>query len=201
MKKRLIIIILALVLLGGAGTGVWFISDSFYRQTRKRLEVPFKELNLTVCVGEGNDQLKSTYNVVTVGTETKITYTLEEFALFELKNGEYTVPKDRKEKTEGRILAKNGKIHTVNGKKPPLPMELITLSEFSFQRKYFDNATITENTFEADVTDAQALLGLPEECTNVHLLFYFDENHVYTLYLTYTTAQGNAAELQFSFTY
>ena len=73
MKKRLIIIILALVLLGGAGTGVWFISDSFYRQTRKRLEIPFKELNLTVCVGEGNDQLKSTYNVVTVGTETKIT--------------------------------------------------------------------------------------------------------------------------------
>ena len=201
MKKWGIIIILALVLLGGVGGGVWFISDSFYRETRERLEIPFKELNLTVCVGEGNEQLKSTYNVTSANEQTTIVYTLEEFASFQLKDGAYTTPKNRKEKTQGRILAKNGEIHTVNGKTPPLPMELITLSSLSFQRKYFDNVTITENSFDADVRDAQALLGLPEDCKDVHLLFYFDENHVYTLYLTYTTAQGNAAELQFSFTY
>lgn len=201
MKKWIIIAIVALVLLGGIGAGVIFISDSFYRQTRKRLEVPYKELSLTTTVGEGNEQLKSTYNVSVSGTQTTVIYTLEEFALFEEKNGTYKAPKDRKEKSEGRILAKNGEIHTVNGKKPPIPLELITLSALSFEKKHFDNVTIDENSFDADVKNAQALLGLPEECTNVHLLLYFDETHVHTLYLTYQTAQGNAAELQFSFTY
>lgn len=201
MKKRIIIIILALLLLGGAAAGALLISDSFYRQTRKRLEIPYKELNLTVWVGEGSDQLKSTYNVVSVNEHTTITYTLAEFTSFGLKNGAYTTPKSRIEKTEGRILAKNGEVHTVNGKKPPLPMELITFSNFSFQRRYFDNITITENTFEADVKDAQTLIGLSEDCKDVHLLFYFDETYVHTLYLTYTTAQGNTAQLQFSFTY
>ena len=201
MKKTVIIVILALLLLGGAGTGAWFISDSFYRQTRKRLETPFTQLDLTVCVGEGSDQLRSTYNVTTAETGTTITYTLEELALFELENGEYTAPKSRKTKTEGRILTKSGKVHTVNGKEPPLPIELITLSSLSFQRKCFDNVTITETTFEADVKNAKALLGLPEDCKNVHLLLYFDESYVHTLYLTYKTPQGNAAELQFSLTY
>ena len=45
MKKTVIIVILALLLLGGAGTGIWFISDAFYRQTRQRLEIPFTQLD------------------------------------------------------------------------------------------------------------------------------------------------------------
>ena len=201
MKKCIGILLLVLALLGGAILGTWLFGNSFYAQTRKRLERPFTRSELIVCVEKDGDVLHSAYQALSEDGQTTITYTFEEFSLFEQKDGVYVAPSSRKETAQGSVLIENGQVRTAQGKTPPLSVGLITFADVSFQKQYFENATVTESTFEADVIDAQALPWLPDGCRSVHLKLSFDQTHVQAVHLTFVTAQGSNADLQFSFTY
>ena len=202
MRKWLIIAVIALLLIAGAVVcGILLFGSDFYEQTQERLELPAKQITLTTRVGEGEERLSGSYTVSLAGGRAEISYTFEELALFEMQNGVYVAPSARKVTQKGNMSVENGTVLEANGKQPPLPVPIITLSGLAFEERCFENAVITETTFAGDVKDAGALLGLSADCKNVHLSLVFDEEYVRTVEVTYDTAQGNAAVLQYTLEY
>lgn len=201
MKKCLIAVI-ALLVSGVAVAGaVFLLGGDFYDQTQERLARPAAKIVLTVTLGEGEERLEGTYTTTFAGEKTQVEYTFEELALFEMQNGEYVVPSERKRTVAGKATVEDGKLVASKGKAPSLDANLLTLSALSFEEAYFENAVITDTTFEADVKNTDALIGLSEACKNVRIVLTFDEKCVRTLRLSFDTAQGEAAVLYFTFDY
>ncbi len=201
MKKWLIIVI-AFVLCGGAVAGALLLfGGDFYDAMRERLARPASKIVLTTKVGEGVETLSGSYAVSFENGKAKVEYAFEKFALFELQDGEYVVPTERKQSVTGGAVVVNGEYVVSNGEAPTLAASILTLSGLSFKEEYFENALIADTSFEGDVKDVATLNGLPKDCKNVHLSLTFDEEYVRSLKLTFVTAQGENATLYFTLQY
>ena len=193
---------MVLALVGAAVAGVVFLFDGdFYDQTNERFARPAAKIVLTVSSGEGEECLEGTYTTMFTGEKAEVEYTFEELSLFEIENGEYVVPADRKRTVTGKATVEDGKLVVSTGRAPSFDAKLLTLSALCFEETYFENAVITDTTFEADVKIAEALFGLPQTCKNVRIALAFDEEYIQTLRLTFDTVQGEAAVLLFELYY
>ena len=201
MKKVLIVILVAVLLIGAALTAFLLLSSDFYKQTRDRLEASPKTLILKMSSEVDGECLSATYKTSFFESEAKIEYSFEEFALFELKDGVYVPPTSRVTTELGSILLKKEGPIQEQGKKPPLAVEQIILLQLSFYEEYFADALITETAFEATVKDVSVLPGLLQNCSNVRFCMTFDEEHVNTLTLSYKTASGSNVMMEYTFVY
>ena len=200
MKKALIILIVLTLLFTAFGVTLVKKKD-FYRQMRERFATLGKEMALRVTVTDDGESLKSTYTVEHSDTQVNVAYSFEEYAQFEWQNGAYVVPENRLCEQTGSFVLKNGELTALQGKEPPLDVQLITLSTFDFREECFDNAVIKQKSFEADVVDPMQLFGLLTVCSDMRISLTFDEVHVTQMVLTYNVASGESVTMNFTFTY
>ncbi len=164
-----------------------------YAALNEMLKAHYSEIELTIGTDFGEDTLESTYIITYGEVLTTVTYSVEEFALFEIAHPDA----GGKIVKEGKATIAGENIIVDEGEDIGLSAAIAQLP-FDFREDYFDNAELTGVYLNADVKNAAAFTGSALTCTNMKVWAEFLD-HFRTIKLTYTDGDGNAVSVQYTF--
>ncbi len=169
-------------------------SDS-YDSLDEMMKMHYSQIDVSVTdTFDENSSLKSEYKISDSGESITVTYAVEKFSFFEL-NG--PLP-DFKTTVRGEAVIENGAVVSVNGDEIELPLT-VTKPGFTFKKKYFANAKLTDAYFIADVKEPNRFFDTNISCSNMKVKATFLKVF-HEIRITYTSASGSEVEYKYMFT-
>ena len=164
-----------------------------YNKFNSMLEAGYSKIVITInnTFTDEDVTLTSEYTVRYAQSEMVVNYKVERFSEFTLEHP----ATELKTVYEGSAVIVGGIIS--GGEEVELTADIATLN-FDFNKKYFENVTISETFFAADVADAGSFLGTEIDCTDMHVVAGFDEVFK-SITINYTQGK-NEVEYKYIFT-
>ncbi len=194
MKK--IIFILAAVCAAVCCLGACTKSESdCYDSLDKMMKMSYSQIDVSVTdTFDENTSLTSEYNVSYSEKNITVIYVVEKFSALELDS---PLP-GFKTTIRGEAVIENGVIVSVNGDKVDIPMS-VTKPGFTFKKKYFTDAKLTDAYFIADVKEPNRFFDTNIPCSNMKVKATFLEVF-HDIRITYTSDSGSEVEYKYMFT-
>ncbi len=194
MKKMIFVlaaVCAAVCCLGACGKSE---SDS-YDSLDEMMKMSYSQIDVSVTnTFDENTSLKSEYKVSYSGNSITVTYEVEKFSAFELDG---PLP-GFKTTMKGEAVIENGTIVSVNGDEVDLPATVMKPG-FTFKKKYFADATLTDAYFIADVKEPNRFFDTNIPCSNMKVKATFLEVF-HDIRITYTSERGSEVEYKYLFT-
>lgn len=81
-----------------------------------------------------------------------------------------------------------------------LPLPDVGVSGLHFEKNFFNNIIVSDNAFEADVTNPKGFTGNNSlTCTNMHVVVNFSVSSLYTLVITYVSENNANVTVSYEF--
>ena len=192
------IMLLALTSCGALGAGN---ETAYEKLTRLTSDTEYKKIEVVTKTETADGiLLASVITETKVDNDTRVDYSIQQLAEFELVDGKYVVPEDMIKTYEGMVIVSDGKITGMNGTESPIDFNSYTsCSRFSFKEAFFKAPEITDTTFKAAVIAPVGFLGENIPCSNMYVSVTFADDAVSTLILTYTTSDGSAVTATYNY--
>lgn len=200
LKKILVIAVLAIMLVG---TLCACNHNAIYKKLNGMCEADYTKIKISVTTEMGGDKLTSLYTVGVYSNMTCVDYSIQEFATFDMAMDEDIIiaPEERIKTSTGSIEIKGTSVEQVSGEPIDIDeskLQDITKVNLRFGALYFENATYTNTTFEADVKDPSAFMKAQSlNCTNMKVKVTYLSKFE-SIIITYT-ADGATHTIAYSF--
>ena len=193
------ITLLALTSCGALGAGN---ETAYEKLTRLTSDTEYKKIEVVTKTETADGiLLASVITETKVDNDTRVDYSIQQLAEFELVDGKYVVPEDMIKTYEGMVRISDGAVVGMNGPSDtPIDFSSYTsCSKFSFKEAFFKAPEITDTTFKAAVVSPVGFLGENIPCSNMYVSVTFADDAVSTLILTYTTSDGSAVTATYNY--
>lgn len=193
------ITLLALTSCGALGAGN---ETAYEKLTRLTSDTEYKKIEVVTKTETADGiLLASVITETKVDNDTRVDYSIQQLAEFELVDGKYVVPEDMIKTYEGMVRISDGAVVGMNGPSDtPIDFSSYTsCSRFSFKEAFFKAPEITDTTFKAAVVSPVGFLGENIPCSNMYVSVTFADDAVSTLILTYTTSDGSAVTATYNY--
>ena len=193
------ITLLALTSCGALGAGN---ETAYEKLTRLTSDTEYKKIEVVTKTETADGiLLASVITETKVDNDTRVDYSIQQLAEFELVDGKYVVPEDMIKTYEGMVRISDGAVVGMNGPSDtPIDFSSCTsCPKFSFKEAFFKAPEITDTTFKAAVVSPVGFLGENIPCSNMYVSVTFTDDAVSTLILTYTTSDGSAVTATYNY--
>lgn len=196
MKKKLLLIIIALVL---ALMLVGLVACDSYAGTLQKintlLDADYAEVKIiTETKTSSGYTLNGVYNLSIDGEVTTIEYSYDRYNELSFDDNRDTYL----ETVTGTAVVQDGVVVEGNSSEA-LPQ--VDFNGISFKQAFFSNYTVTDNKFDADVVSVGGFLGNNNfTCNDLHVTVTFTKTAVNKLVITYESAKGFSVSITYLFT-
>ena len=204
MKRTIsIFLIFVIATLALASCGInGFGMDTYAKLTHLTSETEYKKTEITVKTETADGvALTSVMTYTAEDNSTRLDYTIQQLAEFELANGVYVVPEEMIKTYEGMVRISDGAVVGMSGPSDtPIDFSSCTsYPKFSFKEAFFKSPEITDTIFKAAVVSPVGFLGENIPCSNMYVSVTFTDDAVSALILTYTTSDGSAVTATYNY--
>lgn len=165
--------------------------DDGYGALNKKLKLNYSTVTLTVTdIFDEGASLESKYNMAFSDDAVTVTYTQERFAELSLDG----FPSDSKTVISGEAVIKDGAVTSGD-----IGVSGILPDGLNFKEEYFENASLSETSFKADVKNAAGFFDTGITCTDMKVTAYF-KDALTSITVTYISEKGNSVKYRYEFT-
>ena len=169
--------------------------SSRYEELTAIASKEYAKATVTITTKGRYDTLTDVYEVTKLANGYKITFTKQRLALIETDgNGNLVLPAERVITEEGeREYDANWRETKRSGSNAEIPVKTLSLSGYTFDEAYFEDAQFSDNSFEAKVVDATAFVGTEFNYDDLFVKVQTEDG--LSLELTYTGEAGTTSVL------
>ena len=190
MKKRILLAAAAACVACCCFTACNSVS---YDDLNSKLKLDYSTVTLTITDNfDEGVSLVSKYDMVFSADSVTLTYSIERFAGISLNNPS----EDIKTIWTGEAVIKDGEL--VSGDIGNIGGSHLMSDGLDFKAEYFENAKLTDSSFEADVKDVAGFLDAQFSCTDMKVSASFGESFN-SITVTYKAESGNLVEYLYEF--
>ena len=193
------ITLLALTSCGAFGAGN---ETAYEKLTRLASDTEYKKIEAVIKT-ETTDgiMLTSVFTECPDDNRTRLDYSIQQLAEFEIVDGKYVAPDEMIKTYEGSVWVANGAVVGMVGPSD-IPIDFTSYtscSRFSFKEAFFKAPELTDTTFKAAVIAPVGFLGENVPCSNMYVDVTFADDAISTLILTYTTSNGSSVTATYKY--
>ena len=192
MKKlRLISVLLILCLTLCACDCAPGETRTIYDDFNQMVKINYTDYSIEVKSTSDGETLNSLYDIHTENGISKIAYSYEVLNPIEEKDGAFVLPEEYKTVKSGSVTVRNGKIVERDGAEIDVDVAKITGIGLKFDSTYFENESVKEDYYTAEVKNVKAFFGRNIDCTEMTIAIDYSDSRFEKVAISYVNAKSS----------